>query len=137
VTKPLPPHGYLRAATLNRLAKQLGLDPPMSPEAKKRLQAERDRANYLKRADRITRQKRAAYAREKRKRDRADSRIPGWEFVQMMADVEKAPPDKLKAMLHYLKKSEDRYRMSRLQRFRLSYRISARLRLCFKRALLS
>jgi hypothetical protein len=127
----------MKAETLNRLAAQLGLDPPITPERKKALTAERDHAKYLKKAERQNRELRNQRAREKRARDRIDSRVPGWEFVQMMADVEKAPPDKLRAMQVYLRTSKDRYRMSSRQRMRLSLRISARLRLCFKRALLA
>jgi len=128
---------YLTAATLKKLADRLGLNDPLSPERKKQIQAERYHAHYLNRADRQNKRKQAERAKVKRQRDRIDSRVPGWEFVQMMQDIEKAPPDKLRAMRDWLKKSPDRYRMSRLQRYRLSYRISARLRLCFKRALLA
>lgn len=128
---------YLMPATLARLAERLGLNAPITPEVKARLKAERDRAQYVKRAERLNKKDRTERAKAKAKRDRVDSRVPGWEFVQMMGDIEKAPPDKLRQMQQYLKKSEDRFRMSRLQRFRLSQRISARLRLCFKRALLS
>jgi hypothetical protein len=128
---------YLRAATLKRLADRLGLNDPLPPERKKAMQLERWKVANDKRAEQTNKANREKRAKITKKRERADSRIPGWEFVRMMADVEKAPPDKLKAMQHYLKKSEDRFRMSTLQRFRLSYRISARLRLCFKRALLA
>jgi hypothetical protein len=136
VTKPQPPQ-FLSAATLNRLAKQLGLKEPITIESKQELQRARWRKKNDKESPVKNRKARKKRAKVKAKRDRIDSRIPGWEFVQMMADIEKAPPDKLKQMQQYLKKSEDRFRMSRLQRFRLSQRISARLRLCFKRALLA
>ncbi len=137
MTKPLPKRGFLLAPTLARIARQLGLEPPMTAEAKQELQ----RARWRKKNERLAPVKNARArkkrAKEKAKRDRLDSRIPGWEFVQMWEDVEKAPPDKLREMRDWLRKSPDRYRMSSLQRRRLAYRISARLRLCFKRALLA
>ena len=136
MTKPLP-KPYLKAATLNRLAKQLGLKEPITIESKQELL----RARWRKKNDELApvknKKARKKRAKAKAKRDRADSRIPGWEFVQMWEDVEKAPPDKLREMQQWLRKSEDRYRLSPRQRIRIACRISARLRLCFKRALLS
>jgi hypothetical protein len=130
---------YLKPATLDRLASVLGIPNPLTPERRAELKKEAIARN--KKAYRA-KHKKKIYAAIKKERSiatvkRSIGRVPGWEFVQMLEDVDQAPPDKLKQMQTYLRKNEDRFRLSRLQRTRLLMRISARLRLCWKRALLA
>lgn len=130
---------YLKPATLERLAAVLGVPSPLTPERRAELKKEAIARNKKIYRERHKKQISAAIKKERSiaNAKRSIGRIPGWEFVQMLEDVEGSPPDKLKEMQSYLRKNEDRFRLSRLQRTRLLMRISARLRLCWKRALLA
>jgi len=138
--KPKPDRSlYLKPATLERLAVVLGIPSPLTPERRAELKKQAIARNKKKWRERHKKEINATMRRERSvaKAKRSVGRIPGWEFMQMLEDIEGAPPDKLKAMQSYLRKNEDRFRLSRLQRTRLLMRISARLRLCWKRALLA